>query len=148
MSRLYYSEEAAQDQCSKWGFEFTFRLASSVDRIAEQPPLWPIAMMNNLARYVSTSGNWFEHGHHLHANGPILLESDTSLTGILLWLDPELGATPTPHGNVDFLQVVGLTEVEIQSLVDQKTDQWIIGEALLKESPLLVTRLDRSASLI
>jgi len=58
MSELYYNEEKAGGDFSKWGFEFTFRLLPFRDD--PHDPIWAIQVMNNLARYVFSSGKWFE----------------------------------------------------------------------------------------
>src|SRR5687767_4519289 len=54
MSELYEKESDVADQ-SGWGFEFTFRLAGGGDK----PPMWAVNFLQNLARYVFTSGNPF-----------------------------------------------------------------------------------------
>ena len=61
MSELYFDEEKAGADFSKWGFEFTMRLAPFEGD--QKDPLWAVSIMNNLARYVFSSGNWFEENH-------------------------------------------------------------------------------------
>jgi len=56
MSELYEKESDNPEQ-SGWGFEFTFRLARNP--ADHEIPLWPANLMQNLARYVFQSGNWF-----------------------------------------------------------------------------------------
>jgi hypothetical protein len=65
-------------------------------------------------RHVVSSGNWFEAYHFTPANGPIRLETDTAITALAFVPDPELGTIDTPHGEVAFLQMVGLTDAEYQ----------------------------------
>lgn len=75
MSELYYDEEKAGVAYSKWGFEFTFRLKPFAEDKDE--PLWAVQVMNNLARYVFSSGRWFEENEYIPANGPVRLHTDT-----------------------------------------------------------------------
>ncbi|KAG1244126.1 hypothetical protein G6F66_015670 [Rhizopus arrhizus] len=49
-------------------------------------------LLQNLARYVFGSGNVFEDGHHLNANGPIALETGTRLCHLAFIADPQLPA--------------------------------------------------------
>jgi len=74
MSELYFDPESADVEYSGWGFEFTMRIAPCAeDQIrngAEHEPVWVINLMNNLARYVFDSENWFEPYHFITANGP------------------------------------------------------------------------------
>ena len=77
MSELYYNEEAAGGEFSKWGFEFTFRLKPFAED--GDDPTWVVNLMNNLARYVIKSGKWFEEYHVIPANGPIRMNSTAEI---------------------------------------------------------------------
>lgn len=116
MSELYYNEEAAGGEFSKWGFEFTFRLKPFAED--GDDPTWVVNLMNNLARYVIKSGKWFEEYHVIPANGPIRLNStaEINIVGVAFVSDPELGKIQTPHGEVSFLQMVGLTANEMNRI--------------------------------
>ncbi|HSM39657.1 MAG TPA: suppressor of fused domain protein, partial [Afifellaceae bacterium] len=149
MSSLYYDEESAGGEFSRWGFEFTFRLAVAAEDMPasdKDVPLWPINVMQNLARYVFETQKWFEQFHFIPANGPIKLESDTKMVAMLFCLDPELGSTETPHGKVDFLQMVGLTQDEIDALFAKTYRATALADALSRDNPLLITDLARSAN--
>lgn len=143
MSELYYDEEKAGDEFSKWGFEFTFRLAPFQDD--QNDPIWAIQVMNNLARYVFSSGKWFEENHFVPANGPIRLDTETEITGIVFTLDPELGKIQTPHGEVSFLQMVGITNAEVEQLKLNPTTDAVkeLIDRLKVDNPLLITDLNR-----
>ena len=143
MSELYYNEEKAGGDFSKWGFEFTMRIVPFAEDDGD--PLWAAAVMNNLARYVFESGKWFEEFHFIPANGPIRLETETAIVGIAFALDPELGKIDTPHGEVSFLQLVGITQKELERLTANPTTtevEKLINE-LKQENPLLITDLTR-----
>lgn len=143
MSQLYYDEEQAGGEFSKWGFEFTFRIKPFGEDNGD--PTWAIQVMNNLARYVFESKRWFEPYHFVPANGPIRLETATDIVGLAFVPDPELGAIQTPHGEVTFLQMVGLTTKEVERLLAKPQTSEV--EKLINEmrgnNPLLITDLDR-----
>ncbi|WP_179352076.1 suppressor of fused domain protein [Winogradskyella vidalii] len=143
MSELYYDEEKTEEEFSKWGFEFTFRLKPFKEDKGE--PIWAIQVMNNLARYVFSSGKWFEENHFIPANGPIRRNTETKIVGFVFAVDPELGKIETPHGEVAFLQLVGITEDEVERLKANPTTTAV--EELIKElketNPLLITDLER-----
>lgn len=145
MSELYYNEKAAGGDFSKWGFEFTFRLKT--ENKDDPDPEWIITLLNNLARYVFESGRWFDIGHHLSAGGPINPPGlETKIYGFVFTVDPELGVVNTPHGEVKFLQMVGITEMElarIQSSEDPNAETMNLIEDLKKENPLLITDMNR-----
>ena len=143
MSELYYNEEAIDNEFSKWGFEFTFRLKPFKGDNGEDP-MWVINMMNNLARYVFESGRWFEENQFVPANGPIRIDTDTDITGLIFMLDPELGKIQTPHGEVSFLQMVGITSKELEELLKnpKKTEVEKLANQLRQTNPMLITDLE------
>jgi len=144
-SELYdkQSDDAAD---SGYGFELTFRLAAAPGQGADDaPPVWPMNLLQNLARYVFSSGNVFEAGHHLDANGPIALDTDTVLRHLALVEDPQLPPRDTANGRVRFLQVVGLADEEM-SAVRRWSTQGVL-DALLPAMPLWITDLQRGSLL-
>ena len=140
-SNLYYDEKSAGGDYSGFGFELTFRLKKTGDKNVT----WAINFLQNIAKYVFTSRNYFEPYHVFPANSPIRLDYNTELIAVAFVLDPELGEIETPHGTVQFLQAVGITSKEFQML---KKD-FSIGKVeelmghLRKDNPLLITDLDR-----
>lgn len=145
MSELYYNEDAVEGEFSRWGFEFTFRLKPFEED--EEDPVWIIEVMNNLARYVFESGNWFDENHFVPANGPIRTntKSEIDIVGVAFALDPELGTISTPNGKVSFLQMVGITSAELERLKanSKKTEVKALLDELRKDNPLLITDLTR-----
>ncbi|MBK5721960.1 suppressor of fused domain protein [Dysgonomonas sp. Marseille-P4677] len=146
MSELYYNEEAAGGEFSKWGFEFTFRLKPFAED--GDDPTWVVNLMNNLARYVIKSGRWFEVNHVIPANGPIRVGGNTEIDiiGVAFTLDPELGKIQTPHGEVAFLQMVGLTSKEMKRITESGSTFDAVRNVLeeIKEyNPLMITDLTR-----
>jgi Suppressor of fused protein (SUFU) len=142
-SQLYYDEESAGEEYSKWGFELTFRLKKNLGN--NNNPDWALNLIQNLAKYVFSSKKYFDEYHVFPANGPIRLDYDTDITALAFVPDPELGKIRTPNGEVIFLQLVGLTTVEYDFLkndpVENKTEQ-LISE-LRRTNPLLITDLER-----
>lgn len=141
-SELYYDEESAGGEFSKYGFELTFRLKKDSD---DDSINWVCSLLQNIARYVFNSGKWFEEYHFIPANGPIRLGYDTDLTALTFVLDPELGKIQTPHGEVVFLQMVGLTTAEFEILKQnpKTTASEQLIEKLKSANKLLITDLGR-----
>lgn len=136
-------EKASDDpKTSGYGFELTFRLKRGDE---EQPPVWPMNLLQNLARYVFSSGNVFGPGHHINCNGPIALEEDTLLTALGFRIDPELGEQDTPNGHMAFLQAVGITEDEMDAMMCWNGQKFLA--ALAEHLPLCVTDLSRGSQM-
>jgi len=137
-----YAKESSDAGTSGYGFELTFRLAASVgEHAGSTPPVWPLNLLQNLARYVFGSGNVFEDGHHLDANGPIALETDTRLCHLAFIADPQLPARDTANGHLQFLQLVGLTDEEMEAIRRWSTRG--VLQALQPAMPLWITDLHR-----
>lgn len=141
-----YTKESEDPQESGFGFELTFRLAAEAGADQDSvPPTWPMSLLQNLARYVFKSGNGFEQGHHLDANGPIALDTGTALRHLVFMHDPQLPAMDTPHGRVRLLQVIGLTDDEMAAVKRWSSTALL---ALLEPAmPLWITRLERGSLL-
>lgn len=138
-----YEKTSGNAQVSGWGFELTFRLKS--DPGSEEPPIWALDFLQNLARYVFKSGNVFRCGDYMNANGPIALGVDTQIRAVVFVLDPELPPVTTPNGHVEFLQVVGITLDEELAI-----KQWAALKALAviqQHLALFITDLSRSSLL-
>jgi suppressor of fused len=138
-----YAKESSNPDVSGYGFEMTFRLAAR--RGEKEAPTWPLGFLQNLARYVFRTGNAFGEGHHVNLNGPIALGTDTPITFAVFTADPQLPARDTPNGRLRFLQAVGITAEEADALLTWNP-RGLLG-LLRRDSPLLVTDVDRSSIL-
>jgi len=98
-----------------------------------------------MGRYVFNSGNVFRTGDYLDANGPICLDADTQLTALAFTHDPELAEMDTPNGKVEFIQMVGITEDELEAMQTWKT----LGvlQAGINQIPSYITDLTRASLL-
>lgn len=137
-----YEKESDDPEESGFGFELTFRLRRGDE---SEPPSWPISLLNNLADYVFSTGRCFGPGHHMNANGPIALGTDTRLTALGFRLDPELEEQHTPNGRFVFLQVVGLTRDEMDAMMLWDGQKFL--EEMSGRLPLCVTDLSRACLL-
>lgn len=137
-----FEKESENLSESGYGFELTFRL----ERQEEEPPYWPIHLLQSLARYVFASGNVLIEGQHMSRNGPIAPNTNTKLTSLGFMVDPKLGELETLNGHMKFLQAVAMTEDEKNAMMC-----WS-GEAFLREMskwiPLCVTKLPRSSLIL
>ncbi len=139
-SELYYDEESAGKEFSKYGFELTFRLKKENE---DDNINWACNLLQNIAKYVFKSGKWFEEFHFIPANGPIRSGFDTEITALAFVLDPELGKIETPHGEVMFLQMVGLTTSEYEQLKQNPQTTENLIEKLKQTNELLISDLTR-----
>ncbi len=138
-----YDSEPNEGSASGYGFELTFRLLRPLDQT--DPPMWPMGLLQNLARYVFGTGNVFRHGEWMPANGPIAADQTTVLESLAFVSDPELPALDTAQGTVSFLQVVGLTKDEEQAMKAWSVTDFL--DTVQPRMPLWITDLDRGSTL-
>lgn len=138
-----YEKESDDPETSGYGFELTFRLKATEEETTA--PKWVLALLQNLARYVFKTGNVFNPGDWMTANGPIALDTGTKLCSMGFVADPELPPVDSPNGRFQFIQVVGLTVEEERAAKQWKTAQLL--EVLLPHMPLWITDLHRSSLL-
>lgn len=143
-SSLYYDEQSVGGECSKFGFEMTFRLATPLPPLEE--PNWVLNLLNNLARYVFQSERWFEPYHWIPANGPIRTDYPTDIVGLAFAPDPMLVPIETPHGRVEFVQAFGITAKELESIKSKVMTCETVIEGHRQHNPLLISDVDRQDS--
>jgi hypothetical protein len=119
------------------GFELTLRLPRGDDEL----PTWGVDLLISLAAYARRSGHGFADGHQIDLRGPIKLGAETAITAAAVTGDPALGTL----GEVEFLQVVGLTADELELCRSWRTPA-VLG-LLRGRDPSLTTVLERSSLL-
>ncbi|SIT87854.1 suppressor of fused domain protein [Edaphobacillus lindanitolerans] len=134
-----YQKESGDPEESGYGFELTFRLVRTQEE--EEPPAWALNLLQNMGRYVFSSGNVFRAGDYMDANGPICLDSDTRLTALAFVRDPELPGIDTPNGRVEFLQMTGITQDELAAM--QAWNTFGVLDAGAAHIPSYLTDLER-----
>jgi suppressor of fused len=137
-----FQKETDDPEVSGFGFELTFRLARAADD--EQVPPWTMDFLQNLGRYVFSTGNRFSAGHKMGLNAPIA-KLPTSITAVVFTDEPELGEIHSQFGKAKFLQIVGITDDEYR-LIQEWSPTGLL-EILKRRLPLLVTDLARKSTL-
>lgn len=116
------------EERSGMGFELTFRLIKRTDpknpQSKDLPPVWPANLLQMLARYVFATGNRLCVSDNVPWKRS-LDNSNSNIQHLLIAMDPQLDRIKTPFGWIDFCQVVGVTEKEL----DQAT--WWNGNGVL-----------------
>lgn len=142
-SELFYDEKTFGQEFSKFGFELTFRLKPY--KADKENPAWVVSLMQNLAKYVFRTGNFFDDFHYIPANGPIRLNTNTEIQALIFVTDPQLGEIETVHGKVKFLQMFGITQKEYDLIKENKLDIAELIEKLKTDNALLITDLERKS---
>lgn len=108
------------------GFELTFRLRR--DAGEDGPPEWPVEVLRNLGRYVLGTGNRIKARDWMPLHKPMTWDVPTELTALVFTHDADLGPMENDGIEVRFVQVVGVTDDELEAIkawdVDRTLDLW------------------------
>ena len=119
MTVLYGDEDAFGGEWSGWGYEMTMKLKEK----DSESCMWAIDMMSNLARYTYKTERFFEPNQYVKGNGTSLcVGSDSLITALLLVKDTEAEPQISVYGKTEFIQLVGVTESEIQAIIENKNN--------------------------
>jgi len=135
-------KKSSDAELSGWGFELTFRLKRG-DEV--EPPLWPVMMLQNLARYVFKSKTPFDDEHYIAWGRPITSHEQTKLEATVFRNDPVLGQIDTPNGKLKFLSAIAITQDEHDLVASDGAGKFF--PALLRGNPLGVVDIGRSSLL-
>jgi suppressor of fused len=138
-----YAKKSSNAEESGWGFELIFRLERESDET--EPPLWPVMMLQNLARYVFKSKSPFDDEHYIAWGRPITSHEETRLEATVFRNDPVLGQIDTPNGKLKFLSAIAITKDEHDLVASEGADK--LFPLLLQGNPLGVVDIDRSSLL-
>lgn len=143
MTELYTNEEAFGGEWSRWGYEMTIKLKESTN----EDCMWAIDMLSNLARYTYTQKRFFEPLQFIAGNGTSLhIGVESAITALLAVNDTEANGIDTVHGRVNFIQLVGITQRELEMLKEDRTKAGILAENMKIDNPYLVTDMKRTKS--
>lgn len=143
MSDLYADEESFGGEWSRWGYEMTIKLK-------EKTPddcMWAINMLSNLAHYTYTNERHFSPYSFIDGNGEsIHIGTPSKITALLAVNDTEAHAIETVHGKVEFIQMVGITEQELDKLKEDPEKAILLVEKMKADNPYLITDMARTQS--
>jgi hypothetical protein len=98
--------------------------------------------LQDVAKEVIASGRGFAAGDTICFDGPIATRESTGLGAAVFVLDPELGSIDTPHGRLQFLQLVRIHTGERRDILEMRDAAHFL-QAARDHLPLFVTDLDR-----
>ena len=119
LSDLYEKNAEDDPEWSGAGFELTMKL-KKLPWVDESEIKNIAGVLQSLARYAFSSQRGFKPYEYIWTKqeSGFDLQGKSGLTGFAT-LPDEAGTIETPHGKVDFICVVGLTDKELRSIADK-----------------------------
>lgn len=143
MTELYTDEKSFGGKWSRWGYEMTIKL----EEASNEDCIWAINMLSNLARYTYTKKRFFEPMQFVAGNGTSLhIGVESAITALFIVNDTESEGIDTVHGRVEFMQLVGITQRELEVLKENHAQAGVLVENMKKDNPYLVTDMKRVIS--
>ena len=143
MTELYADEKALGGEWNKWGYEMTLKLKEETP----EDCLWALDMLSNLARYTYTQKRFFEPYQYISGGGQSLHAGvESSITALLVISDTEAQTQDTLYGKTEFVQLVGITESELQAIIKEHDKVYKLCELMKKDNPDFVTDMKRTKS--
>ena len=132
MSELYPSMAAFGAEYSKWGYEMTMKVRESYAKTGT----WALDLLAQPGAYIPGDGS------SLHP------ELGSAITGLAIVSDTTVAPIETVHGRVAFLQLVGLTQLELDAVTRDPDTLTGILERMRAENPELVLDMRRTRSYV
>lgn len=144
MTVLYGDEEAFGGEWNGWGYEMTIKLKEKDTANC----MWAIDMLSNLARYTYKTERFFQPNQFIRGNGSSLhIGSDSLITALLLVNDTEAQPQMSVYGKTEFLQLVGITEAELQAVMEDRNNIPVLLRRMKEDGNVdLVTDMQRQRS--
>ena len=143
MTELYADEKALGGEWNKWGYEMTIKLNEKTD----EDCMWAIDMLSNLARYTYTQKRFLQPYEYIAGDGNSLhIGVESNITALLTIADTEAQTQDTLYGKTEFIQLVGITESELQALIKDHNNAYKLYDLIKKDNPDFITDMKRTKS--
>ena len=143
MSELYTDEDSFGGEYSRWGYEMTIKLKE--DKVEDC--MWALDMLSNLARYTYRSERYFDPEQFVQGNGESLhVGTESLITALITVEDTSAKAQDTVHGKLGFIQLVGITQAELEAIKEDRSNLTKLIELMKQDNPELITDMKRTKS--
>jgi len=115
-----YEKESSNSEYSGYGFELTLKLKKTKG-VDEEELKCMGGIFQALARFVFSDSEIFQPYEYIYTgqkNG-MDIKSESNITGFIT-LPDEAGVIDTPFGKLEFVQLLGMTDKELMTIVDKK----------------------------
>jgi hypothetical protein len=115
-----HTKESEDPEYSGYGFELTVKLKKST-KVDEEELKGMAGVLQSLARYVFEESVIFQPYEYIYTGQKSGMDTagTSNITGFMTVPD-EAGVIHTPHGKVEFVQLIGMTDRELKALVDKE----------------------------
>ena len=127
-----YTKESEDPEYSGYGIELTFKLKKSNND--EEEIKNGCGLLQYVARYIFKTGKVVLPEEYIYTKQTVGIDAQqkSNLTGFLTAADDLAKPLDTPHGEVEFVTLIGATDAELRSIYESETSKLEVRK-LLKE---------------
>lgn len=116
-----YEKENENKEYSGYGFELTVKLKKEGLKDEEAGIRGMCGILQAIARLTYTEGEIFQPDEYIYTGQTTGMDpaGKSLITGFITQLD-KLGEIETPNGKVQFVELIGVTDAELKSIIDKK----------------------------
>lgn len=116
-----YEKESEDPEYSGYGFEFTLKLRKHGLTNEEAEIRGICGILQALARMTFEHGEIFQPYEYIYTGQKEGMDAEaiSAITGFITALD-ELGTIDTPNGKVTFVQLIGMQDKELKTILDKR----------------------------
>ena len=125
-----YGKESDNPDISGYGYELTFKLKKDEYENEEAEIRNICGILQMVARITFTAGEIFRPNEFIYTGQTTGIDANqkSNLTGFITIKDPSVETISTPNGQVEFLELIGMTDAELKSLSDRASVENIYGK--------------------
>ena len=117
-----YEKETDDEEFSGYGMEFTFRLKKDKYEDEEAEIKCICGILQSIARIIFINGQIFLPYQYVYTGQTQGIDANmkSNITGFITVPEPEVETINTPNGRVDFVELIGVTDAELKSILNKE----------------------------
>lgn len=117
-----YEKESENKEVSGWGMEFTFKLKKANYADEEAQIRCIVGILQDLAKLTMEEGELFQPFEYIYTGQTTGFDAEgtSALTGFITVPEPMAESIDTPNGSVSFVELIGVTDAELQGIMENQ----------------------------
>ncbi len=117
-----YGKESKNPEISGYGMEFTFKLKKDNYEDTEAEIMGICGILQMIARLTFTKGEIFNPYEYLYSGQTEGIDTKmrSNITGFITIPDPQFQEIDTPNGKLHFVELIGVTNDELQAIMNKQ----------------------------
>lgn len=119
-----YDKESEDMEYSGYGMEFTYKLKKGCyDQDSEEDEIKSVCgLLQQIARTTFENDELYQSYEYLYTGQTqgVDFKQTSAITGFITIPDPQAGSIDTPNGKVEFIEFIGVTNADLQQILNKE----------------------------